>query len=326
MYISRSGSTFLASELNQYEKISVSPENHFVSKVLVASEIDSEKQLTELLDYIFSEFQFQDLKLERKVIEENLMNHGFPVSKKYIIETVLQEYFHSLEKPAETWIVKHAPYPFIEQITNLWPDAFFIHIIRDMRGVYNSHRTLHKKQENPKRFENIFTKVIRWKDRVRNYVSQKNIYVVRYEDLVSNTEDTISGILEFLKYSPAQLEKNESKESFMNKIGTAHDYFHTNITKAGQSSFIDKWQQSLTKSQIILLQWLCRKDLKALGYQIYTDYDFKDSLTAVALGITEAIKFPLFYIDAFWLHVRNGTVKAGVLSKLKRHGVLKAKV
>ena len=91
-----------------------------------------------------------------------------------------------------TWCDKSPPnIVHYKRIIDYWPTSYIIHIIRDPRDVYSS-LVQAKKWDNPSEFFN------RWKDvfiDYKNYSMYSRYIEIRYEELILNTEQTMTNCL-----------------------------------------------------------------------------------------------------------------------------------
>lgn len=152
----------------------------------------------------------------------------------------------------------------IELLHYLYPDAFWIHLIRDGRAVANSlyrvkwwpstriwwlHKTPH--EWNPDGSKWIQLCAMHWEKNVQEIRSQATTlhprYLeVRYEKLVKHPKETIETIMRFTHLTPAK------------------EYIRTVPSKL--PNYDDMWQTELSASQKIILQRTINSTLNTLGY------------------------------------------------------------
>jgi hypothetical protein len=142
---------------------------------------------------------------------------------------------HKIPKEAKRWCEKSPiNIRWIEVIDSYYQGNFkFIHIIRDGRDVILS--------KHPKRRNTFWVDPERWIQDVSNgleFESHVNVHTIRYEDLIRNFNDTISGICNFLELPVSH------------EILNWHDYATHRVNKAYLSEVkqlsdtsIGKWKQ-----------------------------------------------------------------------------------
>lgn len=178
---------------------------------------------------------------------------------------------HLMFQGKSRFVQKHTGFPRYAYLSEIFPDASFIHILRDGRAVANSminvswwNGTLDSwwwgpmKEEYRDEFENspdppLSLAAIVWKtlvDYIRD-ASRKlptsQYMEIRYSDLVANPEKTLLSVLEFLDLEP--------NARFVQSI-RAHTIYNSD----------DKWKKSLTAEQQNLLHDSLSGHLNSLGF------------------------------------------------------------
>lgn len=160
------------------------------------------------------------------------------------------------EMVGDSWILylKH-----IEKIVEMFPDAIYIYNVRDPRAVYNSGETFLKRKFGAKilnamlTFDKIFEE--------NKHRMSCNI-VLKYEGLITNTEQTMSQIYSCLgfDYDPEYLEYDVKKDKYPKRWGVvAHpeiDAFH-----------IDKWRENLTVAKVEEIETIAGDFMDKYGYE-----------------------------------------------------------
>ena len=169
---------------------------------------------------------------------------------------------------------------FVSLLNRLYPEAYFIHVLRDPRAVIASHLAL--KQENwgwVGEDKNHVDLARRWvygmeqRDRATKLLKERFLEV-RYEDMKQNRDGVLLKITDLLglNYTQEQLSQlipylsakdlNRTKAEFPPQ----NPFFDTrpNFFRRGE---IDSWKQELTQEQIIDLEAICIRSMTACGYQ-----------------------------------------------------------
>jgi Sulfotransferase family len=156
---------------------------------------------------------------------------------------------------------------YADQIFAAYPAAKMIHMIRDPRDRYEASITLW-----PDGKGRVGGATARWLYSVghakRNLKRYPDRYkVVRYETLVSRTEETLREVCEFLgeAYTPAILTM-EGAPSYRDKLGDGSN------GKPEQSpvstDFIGRFRQVMSKPEMAFMQVYASRDMVAYGYQL----------------------------------------------------------
>jgi hypothetical protein len=169
---------------------------------------------------------------------------------------------------------------FVDLLNHLYPEAYFIHVIRDPRAVVASHLAL--KQEkwswltadtNHVDIALKWTKAIEKRDRAATLLNQRFLEVP-YEDLKTDQTLVLFKITNFLglNYTQQQL-KNlipqvSASDLDQNKANLPENNpFFDNRPNFFRRGEVDSWQQELTKEQIIDIESVCLRPMLNHGYQ-----------------------------------------------------------
>jgi len=152
---------------------------------------------------------------------------------------------------------------FIDELIELFPNAKFIHLIRDYRdNVISSRKAFGIKS--------VTVLAQRWK-RQNLYIDKMNVkhksifHLVQYESLVRDAEDTVKEICIFsgILYNQSMLnfhhttnkiyKENDRENTLLNSIVNK---IHLNLLNPINTSQIDKWKVELTKSEIELIDFI----------------------------------------------------------------------
>ena len=172
-----------------------------------------------------------------------------------------------LQNSKSMWGDKTPAYTrFIPQLEQMYPNAKFVHIVRDPRAVATSWIETDWGPNTP------FHAAREWVTRVReasdalHRISQSRWTTVRFEDLLSDPEKSIQRICDFIGISfDAGLFQNRSKSD----DGLPTDYFqklHARSQKELDSTRVHRWQALAPKfiSQIESQAWQTMSDF---GYE-----------------------------------------------------------
>jgi len=256
----RSGTTFLGSLIGTHSKCIVTPESQFKADCYSDKEktsFDPEKSFKEIqntrrfknwdTDISFTKSEFDQV--------ENYSELLLYIVKKYNIKK-------SYKKTARIW-VDHTPQNTedLDLLKSLYPNAKFIHIVRDGRAVAASHQNL---TWGPKGMKNM---AIYWLKKLAlgfayEVKYPKDVLSIRYEDLLNDTETTVKQITDFvdIKYEKNMLEAN----GLIVPEYTKHQ--HGLVGKKANKERINAWEKTLSKREIELFEHETKNMLDLLGY------------------------------------------------------------
>ncbi len=270
IYDPRSGSTFLASELDKFKDISVSLETYFLQNIVYQ---DDEKKRHNSLELI------ESLK-ERDGRFENFIQHGYSLqeclesqdafSPESFTRCVLASHFGA-QNNADVWIVKCGIAGWhIEQIATKLPSMKFIHIVRDGRAVLNSKLKTKRVYTKGTMASDALAPALKWVswlrhiDRFSSHFSER-IIEVRYEDLVQQPQDVCGRIRQFLGLSG--FGNTASSALYSNRIPDKEKALHANVAKVPVKDNVTKWKKGLSKGDVILFEYFAYDMLHKKGYR-----------------------------------------------------------
>lgn len=200
--------------------------------------------------------------------------------------------------------------PFIH---NIFPDARYIHLVRDYRANVNSVRSLFK-GASLKKLAMGWTlankEIEKWKEKY-----PEKFITLTYEELLTNPKEELGSLLEFLdlEFHPNMLTYHtriahaiaayverapDTRTKRVREIGIAT--VHKNLSKPIVPSFKDKWKECLSEKEIKILDRYCGEFAKTYGYFPISDGQTKPAKIDLGLRL-EREKLRLYYRLPIWL-------------------------
>jgi hypothetical protein len=167
----------------------------------------------------------------------------------------------------DNWVIE-----FLPHLAKSYPKAKFIIIIRDPRGAFASSRKV--KEVNPKVVPLAFSfirHVRKHMDYAMHYKKDKElskrIFLLRYEDLVSEPAALISRLCEFLEitYSDNMLDTDKFRPISGNKWEKNSQFNVPDVGIYTQSA--EGWKNRLDKNLIELVEFICGPEMRYFGYE-----------------------------------------------------------
>lgn len=157
---------------------------------------------------------------------------------------------------------------YIPTLLTLFPQANFIHMIRDGRDAALSALA---KWGAERRYLDVFYLMVNWNRNVRAGCKAKNIVPAgqyaefHYEELVSTPEVIIRRVCEFLgeEFEPAMLKQNQLAA----RVGGGIDA-HIEVQRPISDSSVGRWRQELNPFQKKLADRLAGSTLTEFGYEL----------------------------------------------------------
>jgi hypothetical protein len=256
----RSGTTLLGSMLGSHSQCICPPESHFKTTpfrmgLWQEGQIDPQAAL----DLIQRHWRFKIWQLE--------IDPADAPKSSYVdlLHWLVQTYATKHDLTGSVW-VDHTPenINYAPTLLRLFPDARIVHIVRDGRAVANSIMPL---DWGP---NTVIKAAAWWEEIVRQGLALEEIYPadhivrVRYEDLVSAPETTVTALCERLDlaYEPQML----TASGFRAPGYTTGQ--HAMIGKRPDASRAERWKRALTSRQIEIFESRAAALLRELGYAL----------------------------------------------------------
>ncbi|MEO6882735.1 MAG: sulfotransferase [Bacteroidia bacterium] len=265
---SRSGTTLLQTILDAHPNAMVPVESIFLvylKKKYFRIKNWNENRVNQFINDLYKERKFryfwnedrEKLRADLQAIPKNKIS--FALLCKYIYLN-----YSSVFTKENIQLIgdKNPVYPFfISDILEVFPDAKFIHLIRDYRDVIVSSR-----EALTNRSAAYFA--YEWRDVNERIEKEKAkhssaFYTLKYEDLITDPEFFLKEVCAFLmlSYSPKILDfYNRPENYFYNK---AHDNTRQPINKKS----MDKWKSKLSEKEILIADFIAGTFAKKYNYE-----------------------------------------------------------
>lgn len=266
----RSGTTLLQVMLDSHSDIVMPNETHFYStfsrdirnKTVTAQNLDS--SVDEMLNFE----HIRPMKLDRAQVLE-FARHGAP-SWDTIFLAILTTF--RLQRGGKRVGEKTpAHYLALWDLYEAFPDAKFINLIRDPRGVVDSFMKapFYKNfGKNPMHAIHSWRMAINRHKEAASKADPKRYISVRYEDLVEQPEFELKRLTSFLgvEFEPTMMDfHNRDYSGFLagesHKMGTFKPVYKDST---------EKWRKSLSNKQVSLIEGILEGKMKELGYKLDT--------------------------------------------------------
>jgi hypothetical protein len=240
------------------------PESQFIDHLLARKDFDpAATQPTTVLGLIGADPRYR--LLWRPALDPVSLNPAELGSTfAQVLSSLVKAYGRRLQKPSASVWVDHTPTNFRRGLSmlRLFPEARFIHLVRDGRAVAASLLPL---DWGP---NNVMHAAEFWMARCAAGLSAElelagRVLRVRYEDLVTEPEATLRRIAAFagLEYEPAMALGGGHRPSRYNERQ------HRLVGQPPDPSRGSSWQESLTAREIEIFEAEAGEFLELLGYR-----------------------------------------------------------
>lgn len=280
----RSGTTLLQRMLDAHPQLCVANDTYFVHRFIETSVSQ------DLIDRLVSYHRFHRFGLPEQRVKElgaQFLNYRDFISALYAEYARIHGKVYAGEKSPS--YVKHLPL-----LHHLFPNAKFIHLIRDGRDVALSLKDwAPKKTRGPARFgiwsdEPLAVSALWWKwqvnqGRVEGSKLARPLYCeVRYEDLVSQTETVLHGVTTFLElpFDSKMLRFFEGKKDGTRGLSAKSAWLPP-------TPGLRHWRSQMSRKEIELFEALAGNLLSTLNYERRV-LTFSDEISKLASEYKES--------------------------------------
>jgi hypothetical protein len=263
---SRSGTTLLGAMLGAHSSAICSPESHFkVDALRALARGKIRPQPANLLELIQRHWRFKIWELDLPPIE-TFDPSGEEALLAQMLDWIVDNYAQQQGKPEASVWVDHTPenISYAQSLLDLFPNARFIHIVRDGRAVAASILPL---DWGP----NTIMKASRWWMRMTSFglaaekaLGPDVVMRVKYEDLVLEPKITMHAVSQFLGI--------DFQQDMLQATGfnppTYTTRQHKLVGNRPDTSVVNRWEKKLTTRQIEIFENQTRDFLSFLGYPL----------------------------------------------------------
>ena len=263
----RSGTTLLGAMLGAHPELITTPESQFLDLAFT-----TEASPRDTLERFDEDWRFKLWGLDPRA------RSSMPKDHPTLIRKLVAEYGKQRSAPPDARWVDHTPNNFqrAHNLLGLFPQAKFVHLVRDGRAVAASVMPL---DWGP----NTIIRAARWwVESTAHGLAAENewgrgvVLRVRYEDLVTDPQAALLRLCEFLgiEFHPQML----SASGFQPPEYTRKQ--HAFVGRPPDPSRLRAWRRELSSREVEIFEAITGSFLVQLGYSL----DFKDVPAPYTLG------------------------------------------
>lgn len=254
----RSGTTLLKTLLDSHRELVVTPETFFYNSVAQ----NGTHNIQEKVEYALQKWWIKDFCIERESVYDNLSQIHCQNGWDSLFLAILQAY---AQKHHANWVGEKTPSHISKgrYFINTFEGSKVICIVRDPRAVFNSYK------KSKIGTISVATVITEWRRAYYEHLSlygETNYIYIRYEDLVSQPENTLHTITKFLgvKYDSSLLEFHRRDMSGFSPEQAHHENTFRPIFKDS----LDEWRTHLNRYQVSLIENRLSHEMAELGYVV----------------------------------------------------------
>jgi len=283
--VPRSGTTLIQKILDMHSEVYAGPEFDHLPVLSTAY-----KNMKMGLDNGRQEFYYDENQLQqnfRKLLDELLMSKRKSQNVKFLSE----------KTPGNVLC--------FSELKELYPRAYFIYVVRDPRAVINSLVKVGKKARGTTNTVGVGKNVFNDVQLIHNYTSagdefysanKSSCFLLHYEDLVSQTENKVKEVCQFLGLIFEETMLDISKENDSSKLVNSQNETVKAWSEPGdlEREITDQhlldWKKQLPNTHKLLID----SEFYNSNYKSYNTYQFNRVSPLVKFGVKGYLKFHLW--------------------------------
>lgn len=272
---SRSGTTMLRLLLNAHSRIGVPKELAYFTLAMQKGALNAWRQgrlsadaHRAFLHAFLAKKHHIYTRVDTARLEEDLIQ-DHPTDLRGSLDGVMAEWVR--EQGKARWGEKTPKNLFyVDHIHHMYPEARFIHIVRDPRAVvYSMNRFARFLNDSVLNAFNWYLSVKDGYGLLRASVPEALVMTIRYEDLVANVEETVRRLCEFIgePFEPAMLDFYRESQTNIHPASAELGGVNT-LTQPVSTTSVDKWREGLAEREIAVVEAVCGDLMPGLGYDL----------------------------------------------------------
>ena len=284
----RSGTTLLGSMIGAHSNCICVPESQFKIDVLssIISNKFNEMNIRLVAKKIENHFRFKLWEMEMPHIPHNDTTLSYPK----LLDRIVEKYSEKVGKSDANIWVDHTPANicYVNTLMELFPNSKFIHIVRDGRAVASSIMKLGWGPNEINKAAHFWNEKIAYGLAAELHWGKDRVLLIRYEDLLTNSEATMIKICQFLNIDY----QRDMIEGLGFRVPDYTSKQHALVGQKPNQKRINDWEVKLKPRQIEIFESTTHGLLTYFGYQL--KYGLKargpSRIEKLVMGIKEVTK------------------------------------
>lgn len=264
----RSGTTLLQVMLSAHPRLAVPPETRFVREGYQQRrafgdlrQADARAALGRWI--VRRETKFGDLGLDADAVVDEIV--AGPPTLGSAFGIVLRAYARKSGKPR--WGDKRPGYFLdVPALLRLFPDAQFVHVVRDGRDAVASLKRMRWYRDGPVAAMSLWATAVDYGARSRSVLPAGSWHEVVYERLVADPQAELRRLCAFLgeEYDPAMAApQRTARDAVPARKRRRH---HERLRQQVDATRVGTWRGGLEPQEAALMEHVCGRRLRAYGY------------------------------------------------------------
>lgn len=318
----RSGTTLLRTLFDAHPNVTFPPECQFIVNLYPKYGKNTEwteQDILSFYDDLLSQWLFDTWTIDHDDLKKSLLLCIGQNTYGTICKVVYKQYNSLFEKKELLFIGDKNPgYAiYTKLLLKIFPEAKFIHIIRDYRDNFVSIKNVD--------FELPIPSVVvqKWKYFFRKFnkdstIRPESYCVIKYEDLAEDPVNQMKKLCDFtgIEFNDTVFNFSDKKEEILKAFppGYIHSY-HSSLMKKINTSSIGVWRKKLSSRQVKIMDATVGKVAEQAGYKReHSDFNLWISIIALPGRFYAGILYvATMIVDLFPYKLRTAILIKGPL-------------
>jgi len=265
---SRSGSTLLRMILTSHSRLAIPPETWYLLPLLEQFPLDRPLDAHALecaVTMVTSDYRWPDMSMDTSTFRRRAIELKEPYLKD-LVEIVYK--YHLEQEGKLRWGDKTPGYiKIVPQLANLFPDALFIHLLRDGRDVTRSMEAVGWYGPEVRNNTREWSEAVDCYECWQRSALADRMMTIRYEDLARETDATMRSTCGFLgeRFEPQMLswEGNVSR-----LIPLREMQIHGKLGRKPNTADVARWKREMNAWEILAIESFIGSRLRRNGYAL----------------------------------------------------------
>lgn len=266
----RSGTTLLTLMLSSHSRIAIPPETRFLLPVFRRRPSFGDLHVTANRRRLARALvkpkgtKFRHLGVDPEAVKKAVVQG--PPTMGSAIGAVYRTYAAAQGKPR--WGDKQPSYyRNVDLLRELWPDAQFVHLVRDGRDAVASLKRMRWWRQGTVGAAATWVHAVDCARRAQRRLPDDAFLEIRYEDLVSAPREELERLCAFLgeEFEETMLEPHREAERLPPR---QRDTWHSQTREAVGASRVGTYVDQLTSAELALVEQVAGSRLGRLGYDV----------------------------------------------------------
>jgi hypothetical protein len=255
--------------LNCHPELGIPTESHFLIPLLQQYDVRSLLSPTEvdsIWQFITDHPRFSAYRSSAEQLQSAYRAVGEPTLRKLIDATFRLE-AATMGKPR--WGEKTPSYtPFVQQLHDLFPDALFVHIVRDGRDVSISLRNELWGGWTEYERARYWSHMVRCAESVGKRIGPDRYMRVTYEELVLHPEPTVRSLCQFLgvDFDASMLDFHKTAFDHISADEKLRGH-HEKLKRPSTRSDVARWKRESSWLRVLLFESIAGPTIDQIGVE-----------------------------------------------------------